>query len=456
MVPTITTSGTSFKGAAAYYLHDKDADTRERVAWTHTENLLTDDAEKAWKVMAWTALHQAMLKESAGVRATGRKLEKPVFAFSVAWHPEQKPDRAHMLATAKAAAAALGLGEHQAIYVSHNDEPQAHVHVLVNRVHPENGKAATLSRSKARLSAWALEYEKTDGKIYCQARANNARARAERKPERDRDPVIQAAWRQSDSGRGFVAALAAQGFTLAQGNRRLVVIDRWGKAQNPVRHLPDVRAAAFKERLRDLDLTALPMAAAAQKAVKVRERKQYHAERKFEEWSAAYLNKNQDRQIEERAALGTRYANALADRKEMLAKHYKLAELNKSIAALQKRVDHPSLLHRITGRAARDRSELTAQERQLDDINRRTSEALGAITTERDFALSDLSDRHAREKDLAREYLAQRRTQLDARQQAPGLQQSDERRRDEDGGRDRAHYRVPANPLTIGLINLDL
>ncbi|HWE03570.1 MAG TPA: hypothetical protein VG326_14285 [Tepidisphaeraceae bacterium] len=62
MVPTVTATGSSFKGAAAYYLHDKDADTRERVAWTHTENLLTDDAQKAWKIMAWTASHQAMLK----------------------------------------------------------------------------------------------------------------------------------------------------------------------------------------------------------------------------------------------------------------------------------------------------------------------------------------------------------------------------------------------------------
>jgi hypothetical protein len=86
MLPVIAAMGTSFKGAAAYYLHDKDADTRDRVVWTHTENLHTDDAEKAWKVMAWTANHQAMIKASAGTRATGRKLEKPVFAFSISWH----------------------------------------------------------------------------------------------------------------------------------------------------------------------------------------------------------------------------------------------------------------------------------------------------------------------------------------------------------------------------------
>ena len=51
---------------------------------------------------------------------------------------------------------------------------------------------------------------------------------------------------------------------------------------------------------------------------------------------------------------------------------------------------------------------LVAQQETNDDAERRMAEALGAITTERDFALSDLIDRHARENDLAREYLAEK------------------------------------------------
>jgi relaxase-like protein len=35
----------------------------------------------------------------------------------------------------------LGLGEHQAVIVAHGDRKHAHVHILVNRVHPESGKA---------------------------------------------------------------------------------------------------------------------------------------------------------------------------------------------------------------------------------------------------------------------------------------------------------------------------
>jgi hypothetical protein len=53
MVPAITEGGRSFKGAALYYLHDKrkpgEAErlTSERVAWTHTLNLATDDPDRA-------------------------------------------------------------------------------------------------------------------------------------------------------------------------------------------------------------------------------------------------------------------------------------------------------------------------------------------------------------------------------------------------------------------------
>ena len=49
---------------------------------------------------------------------------------------------------------ALGMERHQALIVSHRDG-QPHVHVIANRVDPESGQAAGLSRSKLRLSQWA-------------------------------------------------------------------------------------------------------------------------------------------------------------------------------------------------------------------------------------------------------------------------------------------------------------
>ena len=57
---------------------------------------------------------------------------------------------------------ALGMERHQALVVSHRDG-QPHVHVIANRVDPESGKSAGLSRSKLRLSKWAERYEREQG-----------------------------------------------------------------------------------------------------------------------------------------------------------------------------------------------------------------------------------------------------------------------------------------------------
>ena len=177
MIGRDTGGGSSFKGAGLYYLHDRNADTDERVAFTHTENLLTGSAEKSLKVMAWTAMHQADLKLAAGIKTTGRKLEKPVQTFVLSWAPGEEPDHAHMIETARSAMEALGLGEHEALYVGHDDTDKRHVHIIVNRVHPGHGKAATLSKSRLALSKWAESYEREHG-IHCTQRIENNARRA--------------------------------------------------------------------------------------------------------------------------------------------------------------------------------------------------------------------------------------------------------------------------------------
>jgi hypothetical protein len=187
MIPRIARGGRSFKGAYAYFGHDKQQATKHRVEWTHTENMLTDNPDKAWKVMAYTVYEQARLKEASGQKATGRKLQKPVFSYSLAWHPEQNPDREHMLETAKKSVAVLGFTEHEMLIVAHRDEPQRHVHVIVNRVHPITGIAADLTNSKQKLSDFAHAYELEDGKVYCKQREENVQKRKEGKETRYAD-----------------------------------------------------------------------------------------------------------------------------------------------------------------------------------------------------------------------------------------------------------------------------
>jgi hypothetical protein len=176
MVPKVASSGRSFKGAAAYYLHDKGAQTADRVAFTETVNLPTANTRQAVAHMIDTAAHADQLKQAAGLKA-GRKPQKPVYAYSLAWHPDQKPTQAEQVAAARESLEALGLSDRQALIVSHNDQAHPHVHVIVNRVCPETGKAASMSNDRLKLSQWAEDYEKRHGKVYCQARVDNNEAR---------------------------------------------------------------------------------------------------------------------------------------------------------------------------------------------------------------------------------------------------------------------------------------
>lgn len=176
MIVKITGKGTSFKGAGLYYLHDKGASTKGRVLFTHTENLATDNPNVAIAMMIKTATSQNAIKRRAGGSARGRKLEAPVYTYCLSWAPDEAPTRDEIIAAAKQTLKTLGLAEHEALLVAHNDEPHPHVHVIVNRVNPDTGIAAKLKKDRLALSAWAQSYEETQGKIRVPRRvANNKR-----------------------------------------------------------------------------------------------------------------------------------------------------------------------------------------------------------------------------------------------------------------------------------------
>lgn len=209
MVPKIAAKGKSFKGAGLYYLHDKGADSKERVAFTHTENLPTNSPDKAVACMARTAMHQNEIKARAGGSAKGRKLEYPVYTYSLAWHPDQEPTRAQMIEAAQETLKVLALDEHEALFVAHNDEPHPHIHIIVNRVHPETGIAAKLSKDRLKLSAWAENYERRFGQILCEQRVENNRRRGNKEFVKDRNNAPYERRKRTELAR-FERRLAAE------------------------------------------------------------------------------------------------------------------------------------------------------------------------------------------------------------------------------------------------------
>jgi len=155
--------GTSFKGALVYVLHDKDSQTSERVGFVELHNLATDDPHRAWREMKALCDAADELKKRSGVKATGRKLTKPVYAFTLNWHEADNPDAAHMRETAFDALRTLGMEHCQAVIVEHS--PHKHVHIIVNMVNPETGQAAPLSNDAHKLDRWADDYEVAQGVI---------------------------------------------------------------------------------------------------------------------------------------------------------------------------------------------------------------------------------------------------------------------------------------------------
>jgi hypothetical protein len=268
MIPRIAKRGHSFKGAGLYYLHDKESKSNERVEWTHTHNLPTDDPKKAMGWMAYTAKNADRLKDQAGVVKTGRKSTSgAVYSYSLSWHPEEKPTREVMQESAMTVLQRLGLSDHEAVFVAHNDTEHPHVHVICNVVHPETGKLVAPSYDYLTTSNWAEKLEKDNGKIYCEQRViNNERRRAEAKQDRqlalvkhrearsERAKLIEQLFLQSKNGKDFQTAIQDEGYTLSKGDRRgFVLVDEHGKVHSLSRQIKSLKAKEIQEKISDVE-----------------------------------------------------------------------------------------------------------------------------------------------------------------------------------------------------------
>lgn len=188
MVPDIAKKGHSFNGAFAYYLHDKGADTAERVGWTETRNLMTDDPQAAKRIMIATALQADELKKAAGIKAAGRKSTQSVYAYALSWHPDEagQIDKAEMLAAVDASLKELKAEHLQSVAVCHTDQKHPHVHVIINRVDPADGRMHPFKNDRLQLSDWANQYERDRGNIVTPAREEKRKKREQHQDKKAR------------------------------------------------------------------------------------------------------------------------------------------------------------------------------------------------------------------------------------------------------------------------------
>ena len=124
----MSSSNKSFRVLARYLAEERNAEEQTRVAWATSRNLPTDEPDLAARIMRATSAQNVHAKD-------------PVYHLALSFDPGDTVDRAAMERVADRVLEALHLQEHQVLIVAHADREHAHMHLMVNRVHPETGKA---------------------------------------------------------------------------------------------------------------------------------------------------------------------------------------------------------------------------------------------------------------------------------------------------------------------------
>ena len=143
-------SAKSFGTLADYLANGRSGDESERVAWSASRNLPTADPELAGKIMRATAAQNFRVKD-------------PVYHLTLSFDPGDAIDRAAMEHVVDRVIAALDLHGHQVLIVSHRDRGHPHMHLLINRVHPETGRVWNRWQDRAIIQEVLREEERALG-----------------------------------------------------------------------------------------------------------------------------------------------------------------------------------------------------------------------------------------------------------------------------------------------------
>ncbi|HRD74669.1 MAG TPA: relaxase/mobilization nuclease domain-containing protein, partial [Hyphomicrobiaceae bacterium] len=139
MLANIEPAHNDFLALAGYLVHGRDRPTHPaRAAWTFGHNLPTDDPLLAATLMGATA-------------ELSRRCRSACYHMSINWHPDEHPTPETMQEIARRTLDLAGLAEHQALVMGHGDKAHKHLHMMINRVHPDTGRAWSTSHDYRRL-----------------------------------------------------------------------------------------------------------------------------------------------------------------------------------------------------------------------------------------------------------------------------------------------------------------
>jgi hypothetical protein len=143
--------------------------------------------------------HEEQVQEMIDLAELAKRGAQPVQHWIISWREGEQPTSAQADQAVRMFLDEMGLAEHQAIYGLHRDTENWHLHLAVNRVHPETEKLATVNngfdhevahRAIARIEhaqGWQREHR---GLFQVQEDGRVERARP--RDEQERKPSVQA------------------------------------------------------------------------------------------------------------------------------------------------------------------------------------------------------------------------------------------------------------------------
>ncbi len=235
-----------------------------------------------WKMRGFASGDIREAFRSVDQMADGTRCTQPFFHVQVRNPEGEEVTRAQWERIANRIESKLGLtGQPRAIAFHTNEKTgHEHMHVAWSRIDPDTLKARPVRFFKLRLKEVSRELEKELGLTrvkneregplkYAPTRAQEEQARRLGVDIHEVRNTIRHCWGRSDCGRSFEAALAHEGLTLAQGDRRgFVVIDDRGGLHVLSKRILDVPAAKIRDRLSDLDRDQLPTVEQARASIR--------------------------------------------------------------------------------------------------------------------------------------------------------------------------------------------
>ena len=161
MLAKVAPPSNDFHALARYLVNGKSGTPHpDRVAWTFAHNLPTDDPLAAASYMAATA-------------ERSRRTRNAAYHLMIAWHEAERPSPEAMQTIARQTLELAGLAEHQALIMGHGDKPHRHLHMLINRIHPDTGRAWKTSHDFARFDRIMQKLSEVHGFAFVPAHTYN-------------------------------------------------------------------------------------------------------------------------------------------------------------------------------------------------------------------------------------------------------------------------------------------